>query len=83
MSTKSTLLGEIEAFTRGAGIAESTFGLQAVNDGKLISRMRGGGRMYRETEDRIREFMANYVPTGRARRTPNEGLAMSAPSEVV
>ncbi|GAB6854072.1 hypothetical protein [Asaia astilbis] len=72
MSTNISLLREIEAFTRGAGIAESTFGLQAVNDGKLVARLRGGGRMYRETEDRIREFMANYAPTARTRRTPTE-----------
>jgi len=68
MSTNSTLLREIEAFTRGAGIAESTFGLQAVNDGKLVRRLRSGGRTFRETEDRIRDFMANYSPTRTKRK---------------
>ncbi|MFT8953763.1 MAG: hypothetical protein ABF979_16015 [Gluconobacter sp.] len=72
MSTNSALLREIEAFTRGAGIAESTFGLQAVNDGKLVRRLRSGGRTFRETEDRIRNFMANYSPATRAKRAAKE-----------
>lgn len=58
MITTNPILEEIEAFVRQTGIAESTFGLQAVNDGKLIRRLRRGGRMFRETEDRIRSFMA-------------------------
>jgi len=41
---KSTdaLLAEIEAYCRRAGIAESTFGRHAINDGKLCSRLRAG-----------------------------------------
>jgi hypothetical protein len=37
-----SLLGEIETFCRLTGIAESTFGRQAVNDGKLCVRLRNG-----------------------------------------
>ena len=44
-----TLLQEISEYCRRAGIAESTFGRRAVNDGKLASRLRYGGRVTLET----------------------------------
>jgi hypothetical protein len=37
------LLQEISDYCRQAGLAESTFGRRAVNDGKLTARLRGGG----------------------------------------
>ena len=51
------LLQEISDYCRQAGLAESTFGRRAVNDGKLTSRLRNGGRITTETLDRIRTFM--------------------------
>ncbi len=53
------LLQEISEYCRQTGLAESTFGRRAVNDGKLASRLRHGGRITTETLDRIRAFMAN------------------------
>jgi hypothetical protein len=58
------LLHDIAEFCRRAGMAESTFGRRAVNDGKLVGRLRLGGRVTTETVDRVHEFMA---------RTPAEG----------
>src|SRR5512139_3454835 len=52
------LLQEISEYCRETGLAESTFGRRAVNDGKLASRLRHGGRITTETLDRIRGFMA-------------------------
>ena len=52
------LLQEISEYCRQTGLAESTFGRRAVNDGKLASRLRHGGRITTETLDRIRTFMA-------------------------
>src|SRR5215469_4370233 len=52
------ILREIGDFCRRAGVAESTFGRRAVNDGKLASRLRNGGRITTDTLDRIRAFMA-------------------------
>jgi hypothetical protein len=52
------LLQEISEYCRQTGLAESTFGRRAVNDGKLASRLRHGGRITTETLDRIRGFMA-------------------------
>src|ERR1051326_1276303 len=53
------LLQEISDYCRQTGLAESTFGRRAVNDGKLASRLRHGGRITTETLDRIRNFMSN------------------------
>ena len=52
-----TLLESISACCRRSGMAESTFGRRAVNDGKLAARLRNGGRITTYTLDRIRTFM--------------------------
>jgi hypothetical protein len=51
------LLQEISTYCRETGLAESTFGRRAVNDGKLTARLRNGGRITTETVDRIRAFI--------------------------
>src|SRR5579883_3499478 len=51
------LLQEISDYCRQTGLAESTFGRRAVNDGKLANRLRNGGRITTDTLDRIRAFM--------------------------
>ncbi|MGD0434543.1 MAG: hypothetical protein ABSA58_25975, partial [Acetobacteraceae bacterium] len=58
---RTVLLDEISSFCRQAGMAESTFGRRAVNDGKLINRLRFGGRVTTDTMDRVRAFMAQPV----------------------
>jgi hypothetical protein len=55
--TAQELLAEISDFCRQTGLAESTFGRRAVNDGKLANRLRNGGRITTETVDRIHAFM--------------------------
>jgi hypothetical protein len=60
------ILHEIAAFCRRTGLAESTFGRRAVNDGKLVQRLRTGGRITIETLDRIRGFMAAAPEAGEA-----------------
>lgn len=61
-STAESLLGEIEAFCRSTGIAESTFGRQAVNDGKLCVRLRSGKDVTLETAAKIRSFIESQRP---------------------
>src|ERR1700689_4373009 len=51
------LLMEISDYCRRTGLAESTFGRRAVNDGKLAARLRNGGRITTDTLDRIHGFM--------------------------
>jgi len=62
------ILQEITDFCRQRGLAESTFGRRAVNDGKLASRLRNGGRITTDTLDRIRSFMARSTDTAPGRR---------------
>jgi hypothetical protein len=52
------LLTEISAFCRAQAMAETTFGRAAVNDGKLVSRLRDGGRITTQTLERLRMFMS-------------------------
>ncbi len=59
------VLAEIGEFCRRAGLAESTFGRLAVNDGKLVSRLRDGGGVTLDTAARLRKFMAEYDPADR------------------
>jgi hypothetical protein len=59
--TAEQLLNEIADYCRRVGMAESTFGRRAVNDGKLVSRLRIGGRVTMETVDRVRNFMTEHA----------------------
>ena len=55
-----TLLDSISAFCRHSGIAESTFGRRAVNDGKFVARLRDGARITPETLDRVTGFLEKH-----------------------
>ena len=43
------ILEEISAYCRREGMAESTFGRRAVNDGKFVNRLRFGGKVNEAT----------------------------------
>lgn len=60
-STQKTLLKDIESFLRRHDMPDTTFGLRAVNDGKLVQRLRDGksGITIRKF-DRIHAFMRDY-----------------------
>jgi SAM-dependent methyltransferase len=62
------LLDEISSFCRRAGMAESTFGRRVVNDGKLVQRLRHGGRITTDTLDRIRSYLTGHPNGGGAQR---------------
>src|SRR5246127_758744 len=62
------ILQEISDFCGLRGPAESTFGRRAVNDGKLASRLRNGGRITTDTLERIRTFMAHSAEDAPNRR---------------
>src|SRR6266702_8561454 len=52
------ILSQITEFCRQADMAESTFGRRAVNDGKLVHRLREGKRITIDTLDRIQAYIA-------------------------
>ncbi len=73
------LLEEISSFCRRAGMAESTFGRRVVNDGKLVQRLRHGGRITTDTLDRIRSFLSVH-PNGGSPASQILANARSVPS---
>src|ERR1035441_8835752 len=80
------ILQEISEFCRQRGLAESTFGRRAVNDGKLANRLRNGGRITTDTLERIRSFMTRNADAAPARRavrsdaTPPEAFPVVKPA---
>lgn len=69
------LLGRISDYCRLAGMAETTFGRRAVNDGKLVQRLREGKRITIDTLERIEAFLAaglGTVPPPRGLVVPPE-----------
>src|SRR5215510_5714551 len=54
------LLDSIAQFCQLNGIAESTFGRRAVNDGKFVARLRDGARITPETLQRVSNYMGRY-----------------------
>ena len=82
------LLQEISDYCRHSGLAESTFGRRAVNDGKLTTRLRNGGRITTDTLDRIRAFISSNNAGASARpaiiaRPSEEALASTSTSASV
>src|SRR5207245_9552128 len=59
-----TLLGSISDFCRRTGMAESTFGRRAVNDGKFVARLRDGARVTPETLQRVNQFITRHGLAG-------------------
>jgi hypothetical protein len=74
------ILAVVRAFCEEKGIAESTFGRLAVNDGKFVGRIASGSRIEPETAERVDVFMekANKGEIrlrGRPRRKKTESNA--------
>lgn len=59
-----SIISRIEKHCRDAGISESTFGLRAVNDGKLVDRLRNGGTITLVTLAKIDATLSAANPTG-------------------
>ncbi len=72
------ILREIADFCRQTGLAESTFGRRAVNDGKLAARLRNGGRITTDTLDRIKAFMDENRSAAPARGREFAHMPMTA-----
>ncbi|GGE36181.1 hypothetical protein GCM10007276_12060 [Agaricicola taiwanensis] len=58
MITTADLLKRIKAHCRARKISETTFGRKAVNDGKLVARLRAGGTISIRTLQRIEAALA-------------------------
>lgn len=58
MKKASSLLPEIEDFLARTGMGSSYMGKAAVGNSELVARLRAGGRVWPETEEEVRKFMA-------------------------
>ena len=65
------LLREITEFCRANGMADSTFGRLAVNDGKFVGRIRDGGRVTPPTLERVRAYIASRSGSNGASGEPD------------
>ena len=74
------ILSQISEFCRQADMAETTFGRRAVNDGKLVHRLREGKRITIDTLDRIQAYIAASTPGGAAAAARPRGAAREARS---
>jgi hypothetical protein len=63
VNEQASLIAEIEAYCRQAGVAESTFGRQVVNDGKFVGRLRDGKGVTTATVAKVREYLSEKNKT--------------------
>ncbi len=71
--TTEKLIKRIRRFLRRHPMTESMFGRNAVNDGKLLSRLEAGGDVSLRTANRILLYMQSYE-----RAPPSEGMSEAA-----
>jgi SAM-dependent methyltransferase len=80
--TTEALLREISDYCRRVGMAESTFGRLAVNDGKLVSRLRTGASVTIDTMERVRTFIGQPATAGERRGKAKAAASSSTPATV-
>lgn len=78
MTDQEKLLADIEAYLSLHGMAATTFGARAVQDGKFVARLRAGKDVTLRTADRVRAFMA--VPPEASFRPRRPRAARGTPS---
>ncbi len=55
--TPNPILAEVEAFVERTGISRRRVGMEALSNGDLFARLRRGGRLWPENEQRLRDYM--------------------------
>ena len=60
MSMQAAFLKKIERFCRRNGVAETTFGLEAVNDKSFVADLRAGRNPSLRVFERVNEYMAAF-----------------------
>ncbi|ATO56889.1 hypothetical protein [Bartonella sp. 1-1C] len=76
MMRHSALIKDIESFLTNNKMSPYTFGFKSIKNGRLVSRLRQGGRIWPETEMRIRTFM-KYYPNNIRPSVTNQDLSRS------
>ena len=57
MANNKTLIDDIETFLASTGMGACYFGQVAARNSELVKRLRDGGRVWPETEMKIRVYM--------------------------
>lgn len=60
MDSVAQIIAEIETFCSTHGMAESTFGFRAANDGKFVSRLRNGRRVTTATLEKVKGYITEH-----------------------
>lgn len=63
--TPPTLIQEIEKFLVTQSMGASYFGKKAVGNSEVVPRLRDGGRVWPETEAKLRSFMMQHTVRNR------------------
>jgi hypothetical protein len=84
MHSSNVVIDEILHYCRRHGISEATFGRLAVNDGKLVPRLREGKSITLSTLERVRAFIDNgALQRGEAAAAERSAVAPTAAGERV
>lgn len=54
---RASLLSDIDAFLRESGMGASYFGKASTGNSELVGRLKAGGRVWPETEEKVRAFI--------------------------
>ena len=65
--TTIKLIEEIRVFLDETGMGKTYFGKKSIGNSELVHRLENGGRVWPDTERRIRDFMSNYRLTNMKR----------------
>lgn len=58
MSITDALTKQIDDFVARHGMTDTALGVAAINDGKIVHRIRGGSNVTVRTIERLQDFMA-------------------------
>lgn len=75
MSEREKLLKDIESFIAEHNMPETVFGVRAMNDTALLTKLRRGRSVRIDTAERLRKFMASYKPERRPKKAAASQVA--------
>ena len=67
-----SLLAEISEFMREAQIGAHRFGMLSIGNGRLVERLQKGGRIWPDTEAKVRRFMMQKRAESRSEQNAGE-----------
>jgi hypothetical protein len=85
-SPTERLLAQIETFIKARGVSAATFGVYVLGDGKMVDRLRAGGKIHLDNAKRVLDAMddwdavkARFAQDSAAQRARTAGAAKKRP----